>query len=471
MTAFRRCERAATVAAACDALTDDLLDAGVEMPSVYLLVGERLRCFAARGYFQVVDGFPREAGVIGSVVASGEAVAISDVREHPAFIAAVPGLLGEACVPLVVRGRIVGAVNAESRTLLPPGWIGILRQAADSLAARITLLGGVAEESTMQRVARATVELTALGSSAAVERRVVALACELSGMSSAVLARPGSDGLTVTAGTGPLAGALGALTPAELSTMSSWVAAGTSSHFPGGKDAPPEYEFLDRAGLRSLAVYPLTAAGQPVGLLLVADGAPYPHRTETVEALELLGAQAASALGGLTALHEMSRRALADPLTGCGNFGAFVSDLDAIARRRDDQSLTCLLLDVDRFKNVNDTHGHLAGDRLLQDVVASLRPAIRGGDRLFRLGGDEFAVLASGANAEDAERLADRLLRAVRVTGATVSVGFARSNGSDASGLRARADAALYAAKHGGRNTVRGWTQDLTRPVAENLAG
>jgi len=472
VTVFRRCERAETVPAACDALTDDLLDAGVDMPSVYLLVGERLRCFAARGYFQVVDGFPREAGVIGSVVASGQAVAITDVRDHPAFIAAVPGLLGEACVPVVVRGRVVGAVNAESRTLLPPGWTAILSQAADSLAARIVLLGGLAEESTMQRVARAAVELTGLGSSTAVERRVIVLACELSGMSSGVLARPGSDGLTVTAGNGPLAGVLGDLTASELATMSGWVSVGTSSHFPGGgNDAPPEYEFLDRAGLRSLAVYPLTAAGRSVGLLLVADGAPHPHRTGTVEALELLAAQAASALGTLTALHEMSLRALADPLTGCGNFGAFVNDLDAIARRRDDRSLTCLLLDIDRFKTVNDTHGHLAGDRLLQEVVAALRPAIRGGDRLFRLGGDEFAVLASGATAEDADRLAVRLLEAVRVTGATVSVGFARSNGSDASGLRARADAALYAAKHGGRNTVRGCTAELTEPAAESIPG
>ena len=70
----------------------------ITQASVYLLVGERLRCFAARGYFQVVDGFPRTTGVIGSVVASGMPVLIPDVRQREDFIAAVPNLRGEACV-------------------------------------------------------------------------------------------------------------------------------------------------------------------------------------------------------------------------------------------------------------------------------------------------------------------------------------------------------------------------------------
>ncbi|MBA2768663.1 MAG: diguanylate cyclase [Sporichthyaceae bacterium] len=454
------------MAAACDGLTDDLLAAGVQLPSVYLLVGERLRCFAARGYFQVVDGFPREAGVIGSVVASGEAALIPDVRESAEFIAAVPGLLGEACVPIKVNGRVVGAVNAESRTVLPPGWLPILIDAAAALASRIAQLGGVAPESLMQRVARAAVELTGLGDAATVEQRAVTLACELSGMSSAVLARSFAEGLAVTAGAGPLADALRAFSPEELAAMAGWVAAGTSSHFPGGEDVPPAYGFLHRAELRSLAVYPLTSGGQRAGLLLVADGAPHPHRTDVVEALELLGAQTATALGAVTALQEMSRRALEDPLTGCGNFGAFVGDLAAVADSRTNHAVTCVLLDVDHFKAVNDTYGHLLGDRLLQDVVAALRPVVRTGDRLYRLGGDEFAVLATGAgtdDAEDAHRLATRLLLAVRATGATVSVGYATGAAADARTLRASADAALYAAKRAGRDTMRGPADSATQ--------
>lgn len=89
---FAACLSGDTIRQACGGLTDDLLATGIELPSVYLLVGERLRCFAARGYFQVVDGFPRTTGVIGSVVASGMPVLIPDVRQREDFIAAVPNL-------------------------------------------------------------------------------------------------------------------------------------------------------------------------------------------------------------------------------------------------------------------------------------------------------------------------------------------------------------------------------------------
>ena len=124
-----------------------------------------------------------------------------------------------------------------------------------------------------------------------------------------------------------------------------------------------------------------------------------------------------------------------------------------------------MLLDIDHFKAVNDTYGHLLGDWLLQDVVAALRPVVRSSDRLYRLGGDEFAVLATGASAdiaEDAHRLATRLLLAVRATGATVSVGYASGAAADARTLRASADAALYAAKRAGRDTMRGPDDSLS---------
>ncbi len=112
---FPRCSAARTVPAACEGLVDDLWEYG-GLPSVYLLVDGRLRCLAARGYFQVVDGFPPGTGVIGRVVATGEPVVIEDLGTTTHFIAAIPGINAEACAPVAVQGRVVGAVNIESRS-------------------------------------------------------------------------------------------------------------------------------------------------------------------------------------------------------------------------------------------------------------------------------------------------------------------------------------------------------------------
>lgn len=452
---FTACMSGDTIRQACGGLTDDLLAAGIELPSVYLLVGDRLRCFAARGYFQVVDGFPRTAGVIASVVASGVPEWIPDVRQREDFIAAVPNLLGEACVPLVLEGQVVGVVNAESMGLLSPTAVPLLQRAAATLATRIAQLGGMPQESLMQRVARAAVELSSLDDTAALESQAIALAMELSEMSSAILVRRSVTGLIVTAAGGPLGDDLRMFTAAELETLAQWVSEGTSSHF-SGLDAPPAYDFIHRAGLRSLVVYPLIAGGEHTGLLITADTEPQAHLTNIVEALELVAAQVATGLRALEAFQEMRRRAATDSLTGVGNFGAFVGDLSAALEAAANRLVTCVLLDVDHFKAVNDSRGHLVGDRLLQDVVEALCRAVCAGDTVYRLGGDELAVIASCADRREAARLAHVLLTAVRTTGATASLGYACATGAVPADLRAQADKALYAAKRAGRDTVRG---------------
>lgn len=253
------------------------------LPCVYVLVGRRLRCYAARGYFQVVDGFVPGEGVIGCAVASGQTVVVNDVSQDPAFVAAVPGLQGEACVPATI---------------------------------------GVPVESLTQRTARVVVELTGLSELADIERRAVTAAAELSGMSTSVLARRLTRDLVVTAGTGPLNDAMAGLSSADLMVMERWVASGTSSHFPGGDDVPPAYEFLSCAGIRSLSVYPMQAGGRHTGLLAIADADPRPHEPDVVEALELLAAQTATSIGTAESMDDLRRRVAQDPLTGCGNAAA-----------------------------------------------------------------------------------------------------------------------------------------------------
>ena len=164
---------------------------------------------------------------------------------------------------------------------------------------------------------------------------------------------------------------------------------------------------------------------------------------------------------------QLMQLATTDQLTGLANVATFRSQLadevDRIARTHERSAL--LMLDIDRFKEVNDTHGHAAGDVVLVSVSACMVDALRRIDSLGRLGGEEFAAILPGTDADAAVKAAERLrsdveeLDTVADTGdirVTVSVGVTLILESDTtdSALR-RADEALYAAKRAGRNRVR----------------
>jgi diguanylate cyclase (GGDEF)-like protein len=162
---------------------------------------------------------------------------------------------------------------------------------------------------------------------------------------------------------------------------------------------------------------------------------------------------------------EQRKAALTDSLTGIANRRAFFDRggrlLEwAIADRR---SAALLLFDLDRFKEVNDTAGHQAGDRVLQAFCDLVAASMRPGDLFGRLGGEEFACLLASASMAQALHIAERLRRdfaALRLpdldVNATVSVGIAMANeaGRDLPALLAIADRALYRAKADGRNRV-----------------
>ncbi|WP_229076449.1 GGDEF domain-containing protein [Actinoplanes sp. DH11] len=148
--------------------------------------------------------------------------------------------------------------------------------------------------------------------------------------------------------------------------------------------------------------------------------------------------------------------ARSDELTGLPNRRAWNDELPrALERARRDRSpVTVAILDLDRFKTFNDTHGHPAGDRLLKAAAAAWHSALRDVDLIARHGGEEFVVLLPGAGPAEARQVLARAL-AVTPLGQTFSAGVAvwdRTETSDE--LLARADAALYAAKAGGRNRI-----------------
>jgi diguanylate cyclase (GGDEF)-like protein len=164
-------------------------------------------------------------------------------------------------------------------------------------------------------------------------------------------------------------------------------------------------------------------------------------------------------------MQELRRLAHQDSLTGLKNRRRFDEDLSTeMARcRRDGHSSALLLLDLDNFKDINDSLGHAAGDRAIEEIAGVLRARMRETDVLARLGGDEFAIVLPGANVVEAKVVAETIAGAIRdhipqegLPPITVSVGIAifGETGTSLDAVRSEADAALYAAKDAGRDTV-----------------
>jgi diguanylate cyclase (GGDEF)-like protein len=159
--------------------------------------------------------------------------------------------------------------------------------------------------------------------------------------------------------------------------------------------------------------------------------------------------------------HTLDELAHIDPLTRLRNRRAIEQLLvgELSASRRHQHPLTVLLLDVDHFKLINDTHGHHAGDRALQEIAGALERALRSEDAIGRWGGEEFLAVLRFTDTEGALRVAERLRRAVAQTGSeqdarSITIGVARWEGEPVDELLARADQALYAGKLAGRDVV-----------------
>ena len=167
---------------------------------------------------------------------------------------------------------------------------------------------------------------------------------------------------------------------------------------------------------------------------------------------------------------ELEELATRDPLTGCLNRRSLYERFEALwaTAERYGHPLACVMLDIDHFKAVNDTHGHACGDTVLQAVAAAVQDVLRKSDLMCRFGGEEFCILLPHTDADGAVRAAERFRRAVEVrdcSGIRVTASFGVSvSGSGATTpqqLIDRADNALYAAKDKGRNCVVHWSNQL----------
>lgn len=226
--------------------------------------------------------------------------------------------------------------------------------------------------------------------------------------------------------------------------------------------------------LRSTAIVPLVLRGKRVGSLNQGSADPLHFTPDTAtDFLEHLAAVTAICIDNAVNRARLQRDGLTDMLTQVANRRFFDRRLrEEISQwQRRGEDLSCLLVDLDRFKLINDRHGHQAGDLVLQEVARTLSKGLRESDVLARYGGEEFVLLLPATGSKRAAEIAERLRAAVagRVISpapgvrlqATASFGLASLDGGtrvtlDEPGLwlLRQADHALYAAKERGRNRV-----------------
>ena len=444
---------------ASEAIVEHLARKGL-MPSVYLEDGGRLRCQAVRGYWQIYDGMPATAGVIGRTFRTGEETIVEDVDASHDYLPAVASVNAEVCVPLRIGGVVVGVLNAESPTAPGDAALAEVRRCAALLSARLQAIGGLAAASPAQRLARIAVRLGSLETAEDIVRETVAAARALAGFESAMLALPdGHGGYYVHHAEGSFAVALGALERPELERIAAWVDKGTSSYTAGdsGGRGFEGHEVLRQSGANAVIVLPLVAAGERLGLLVVADRANHRISTEEAELLELLAGQAAGSLRMAAAVTELRERAARDPLTGLGHHATFYAEVpEARSAAPAGRRAVVLLADIDGFKAINDTRGHAAGDDVLRAVAGVLRGVAPAHGKAYRIGGDEFAMLFECSGEAEAWRVGwDLQAQSRSRLGTTVSIGLAIAGATESDEqLVARADAALYEVKRRGRDGV-----------------
>lgn len=212
----------------------------------------------------------------------------------------------------------------------------------------------------------------------------------------------------------------------------------------------------------SLVIFPLFSGSRFDGALLFGNSPEVSGAQGQL--LSLVAPLYTSHIDRTGLLAELERRANVDLLTGLCNRGhteqVLQSEIDRSRRYRN--ALSVVMFDIDHFKSINDTHGHDAGDRVLKEIARRVTRALRNVDVFGRWGGEEFLVILTETPADNAEKVAENVRRAVEEgqyglpVPVTVSVGIAGFRENDTTEtLVKRADEALYGAKSGGRNQVR----------------
>jgi diguanylate cyclase (GGDEF)-like protein len=354
----------------------------------------------------------------------------------------------------------VSGPTPVSRWLVTVGSILVAGLLVEALASRLRHEATAADRraSNLSAVGEVARQLATQSDPKAVGRAICSAAIGMANASVAVLWRPtvAGDALKADAAAGAEAEGihLPFVTPAS----------GSIRVFTSAED---RFEQLDKSSAHELGPsFQAEAAlwepvlqdeGAAVGVLAVYWGDRLEEISpETQRAVRLLALEAAIAIDRGELLGRLEIAARTDDLTGLLNRRAWDEELGRELARADRSgaALCVAIVDLDRFKFYNDTHGHQAGDRFLKQIAGQWSQTLRTGDIIARYGGEEFALAFPGTNLEHAQQMLDRLREALPED-QTCSAGVCQWDGEEsAEALTARADTLLYAAKAAGRNRV-----------------
>jgi diguanylate cyclase (GGDEF)-like protein len=326
----------------------------------------------------------------------------------------------------------------------------------DTLVRRARLQARYAAESAelVTTVAEVAHELARLSDSEGARNALCAEAARLSRADTVALWEPGTTGasLDLTGVAGPR--------PSQRSLPFVAAPGGAVQAFTNGqmvRDAEdvgvPEYTGEPNPPQGTLW-QPVTRDAVPVAVIAFYWRGPADDDPTTLTLAQLLATEAAVTLERVELLSRLESIARTDDLTGLPNRRAWEEELprELLRSKREGRPLCVAMIDLDHFKAYNDARGHQAGDRFLKQAAAAWGMELRGTDFLARYGGEEFALALPGCTPPQAKEVVERV-RAATPENETCSIGIASWDGQEeAASLLGRADAALYEAKHRGRN-------------------
>jgi len=421
---------------------------------------------------------PLGQGVVGRVAATGQPWRVPDVTREPVYLELNPEMRSELCVPLKIGERVIGAINAESRRLdafsadderLMMTFAGQLATAIE----KVRLFEAErrrAEEAETLRQAGAVVTAT-LQQEEAIARILQGLARVVPHDSASVqLLREGYLEIVGGRGWPDLTAVVGLRFPVPGDNPNTIVIQQRQPYILA--DAPAVYASFreePHSHIRSWLGVPLIVRDQVIGMLTLAGAQPDRFTPDHARLVAAFADQVAIAIENARLFREVQQLAIIDSLTGLYNRRHFfeLAQREFDRTRRYQHALSALMLDIDRFKLVNDAYGHATGDHVLRLVAERCQASLRKTDVLGRYGGEEFAIVLPDTDAARARLVAEKLRQSIaRPIGTaqalvtiTASLGVAplEETCADLDGLLQRADQALYMAKRAGRDCVRVW--------------
>ena len=236
------------------------------------------------------------------------------------------------------------------------------------------------------------------------------------------------------------------------------------------------------SGIRGAFVFPLVSQGRTIGVYIFNSRAVREPEERLLRAIHVIGSQIGQFIQRKQAEDKLAHLAQFDTVTGLPNRYLFKDrlSLTLVQAQRNDWSIGVLFVDLDRFKAVNDTYGHAAGDTLLRQVAGRLKDCVRSGDTVGRLSGDEFAVMLSDlAKADDAGLVAQKIVSALAApfdlggntayVSASIGIAVFPSDGADPDTLLKNADTAMYRAKEQGRNCYQFYLPQMNEQLSQRL--